>query len=212
MLVLHANTRSLAGRRLLKVLALKGTPFGLVDETPEFGLVGGIAPSACLQYGRHIYAGCALAILAIDRLHPEPGLFPNGNRGMPLALDVWSDVAAARGIASAKAFAAHAALIARQLEDGRSWLQGERPGLADIEAWSFLDMCLSTGRIPPRSLADWFARVAELGTGDIRPMVPGTCDIFPADAPAAPTFVPMSETRRQHHPRLGEIVVELPLF
>lgn len=211
MLVLHAESRSLSGRRMLKVLALKGVPFVLVDELPEFGPVD-MPATACLQYGRHVYVGSALGVLALDALHPEPDLFPNGNRGMPLALDIWSDVAASRGIASATAFAAHAALVARQLEDGRNWLQGVRPGLADIEAWSFLAVGRAAGRRLPESLAAWYARVGGLGTGDMRPTAPEAHAALAADAPPAPAFAPMSETRRQLHPLLGEVALELPLF
>jgi hypothetical protein len=73
-----------------------------------------------------------IAILdALERHSPEPSLFPNGNRGMPIALKYWSEQFLADG-EDADAVEGHLSLIARQMEDGRDFLQGGEPGLADI--------------------------------------------------------------------------------
>jgi glutathione S-transferase len=127
-----------------------------------------------LQIGSDIYIDCFLIAQKLERLFPEPSIFPNGNAGMPQALMVWADAFFEAGLhmaihdlshlwddafsrdreglferldfAAVKArfpeacvdFRSHAALIDAQLSDGRAFLQGARPGLADIHAWPTL--------------------------------------------------------------------------
>lgn len=69
---------------------------------------------------------------------------------------------------------AHAALVAQQLADGRPFLEGDRPGLADANA--FYNLWFVRSFFPPAAplfedlpgLADWYARVVALGHGQRR--------------------------------------------
>jgi len=69
---------------------------------------------------------------------------------------------------------AHVALIAEQLSDGRAFLTGERPGLADANA--YYNLWFIQNAFPPAStvysdnaiVAAWFARVEAIGHGTRR--------------------------------------------
>ncbi|MCH7627882.1 MULTISPECIES: glutathione S-transferase family protein [Novosphingobium] len=69
---------------------------------------------------------------------------------------------------------AHAALVSQQLADGRAFLEGERPGLADANA--FYNLWFVRSFFPPAAplfedlpgLADWYGRVVALGHGQRR--------------------------------------------
>jgi glutathione S-transferase len=72
---------------------------------------------------------------------------------------------------------AHAALLENQLSDGRKFLAGDRPGLADAHAHPFVWM--AQAYFPDvaralfagfRKLQEWFDRVAALGEGSRKPM------------------------------------------
>ncbi len=66
---------------------------------------------------------------------------------------------------------AHAALVAGQLGDGRAFLEGDAPGLADANA--FYNLWFVRSFYPPATplfedlpgLADWYARIVALGHG-----------------------------------------------
>lgn len=133
-------------------------------------------PPSCRALGEFIESGYPVILAGtegalgwvagldlLEAVKPEPGLFPNGNRGMPIALGFWSEQAAGapvpKGIPNP-----HAGLISRQLEDGRQFLQGPVPGLADVE--SFIAISSQTSQPPdlehyPKVKA-WQARMAAL--------------------------------------------------
>jgi glutathione S-transferase len=66
----------------------------------------------------------------------------------------------------------HAAVIDRQLADGRRFLVGERPGLADIHAWAVLNFTRNSMPVTNDLLQDcqhlppWEQRMVDLGEGD----------------------------------------------
>ena len=66
----------------------------------------------------------------------------------------------------------HAATVNRQLADGRMFLLGERPGLADIHAWAVLNFTRSSMPVTNdflleyRHLVPWEQRMVELGEGE----------------------------------------------
>jgi glutathione S-transferase len=66
----------------------------------------------------------------------------------------------------------HAAIVDRQLADGRMFLLGERPGLADIHAWAVLNFTRSSMPVTNdllseyRHMLPWEQRMADLGEGD----------------------------------------------
>lgn len=82
--------------------------------------------------------GAAAICLLLEAAVPEPSLFPNGNIGMPVALLHWLQSMKKATAQNEETLKANAFLIARQLEDGRPFLQGSSPGLADICAASWL--------------------------------------------------------------------------
>jgi glutathione S-transferase len=74
-------------------------------------------------------------------------------------------------------YRAHAALLEQQLADGRAFLGGDAPGLADIHAHPFVAML--RGALPPvaaellagfERVAAWESRVAALGEGTRTPI------------------------------------------
>ncbi len=74
-------------------------------------------------------------------------------------------------------FRAHAALLEAQLADGRAYLGGKAPGLADIQAWPFVWM--ARGSFPDLAggllggfarLSGWETRMREVGEGRRRPV------------------------------------------
>ncbi|BEV02134.1 glutathione S-transferase family protein [Novosphingobium olei] len=68
----------------------------------------------------------------------------------------------------------HAANVAQQLADGRAFLEGEKPGLADANA--FYNLWFAGSFYPPSKalfedlpgLSDWYARVVAIGHGQRR--------------------------------------------
>lgn len=87
-----------------------------------------------LLIGKEGASGWVAALDLLEKVKPEPSLFPNGNFGMPIALSFWSEHAA-KQIAGGDNPAPFVELISRQIADGRSFLQGDAPGLADIESY-----------------------------------------------------------------------------
>lgn len=91
-----------------------------------------------LRFDNGQVEGLSACILAIEALKPEPSLFPNGNIGMPVALIHWFQSLTAQTSASSANILANAELIMRQMHDGRPFLQGKLPGLADIVSAAWL--------------------------------------------------------------------------
>lgn len=87
-----------------------------------------------LLIGKEGASGWVAALDLLEKAKVEPSLFPNGNRGMPIALSFWSDHAAKK-IADGGDPSPDVELISRQISDGRPFLQGDAPGLADIESY-----------------------------------------------------------------------------
>lgn len=105
--------------------------------------------------------GAAAVLLALEAGVPTPSLFPNGNIGMPLALLHWRAHMASIAPSSAGILQANAELVARQMADGRPYLQGNAPGLADICAGSWImpkQNTLSSNKV----LDAWLKRLTTL--------------------------------------------------
>jgi glutathione S-transferase len=97
---------------------------------------------------------------------------------------------------------AHAAFIADQLADGRAFLQGEKPTIADMQC--HMNVWFMKGAIPPRppacsgisrTIDPWFARVAAIGHGKPTPMdakeaLAAARDARPEAKPAPDPFEP----------------------
>ena len=127
---------------------------------------------AFFRSGLGIVLGVALPFWPEEFRKDREHLFPDIDFG-----------AAADNLVQARTqYRAHAALLDEQLSDGRSFLMGARPGLADVQAWPFIWMLRAN--LPDqatallaglRYLQAWEARCAAIGQGS-------RVELPPADA------------------------------
>lgn len=189
--ILHGEAGAAETITLAKVLALKDIAWfwcakaGLEGDGGEAGLANLLTrvPGPVLQIGCHFYAGNERILIDLDERFPWPTIFPNGNRGMPLALSTWSRRFAALGSAIGRGraeeatlrleLAANMDLIERQMSDGRDFLQGAEAGLADFQAFGPMASLLARHGLIAKaalkefpSLPGWFKRLEALGEGD----------------------------------------------
>lgn len=212
-IILHHYDYSPFTQKALRMLGIKGlswrsvvTP--MILPKPDLVLLtGGYRGTPVMQIGADVYVDSQLIAVELEDRFPEPSLFPNGNRGMPLALNAWSMAFFEAGLHMAihelsgqwdDAFRkdrealfskldfagirahfadacvrlrAHAALIENQLADGRAFLQGDRPGLADIQAFfvpwfTRASMPITHELLAPfPHLLGWEARIDAIGQG-----------------------------------------------
>ncbi len=213
-LILHHFDLSPFAEKVRLMLGLKGLAWRSVEipmVMPKPGLTaltGGYRKTPVLQIGADIYCDTRLMATELEIRHPDPTLFPGGQRGMSLALSEWSDRAFfepgaglsmglnKNGLPEAvindrKAFfnfmdfdtlelqiphmttqfGAQADLIEQQLGDGRAFLFGGAPGLADIHA--YFPVWMARGNVPTAAaifepyarMLHWERRVRALGHG-----------------------------------------------
>jgi len=90
---------------------------------------------------------------------------------------------------------AHMALLADHLADGRRFLEGDAPGLADAAAyynfWFIFNFCpaLSDSLLENDGLDGWYGRVAEIGHGMRAAMTPAEAIAIARDAEPLPASV-----------------------
>ena len=219
-LILYHYEQSPFALKVRKMLAIKGLAWNSVDTPvilPKPDLVaitGGYRGVPVLQIGADVFIDSHLIGQELERRHPEPTLFPNGNTGMPQALTFWSNALfravmemllpmtwehwpepfredrkamfpgldwdrvartqepfGPRGAQPMGEVRVHLALIDEQLRDGRAFLQGDAPGMTDIQA-AFAPAFVR-GLLPDVSMlyaglervAAWEQRVADRGEG-----------------------------------------------
>ncbi len=105
--------------------------------------------------------GMAAALLVLEASAPTPSLFPNGNIGMPLALLHWRSSMMNTSPADTDIIQSNAELVARQISDGRDFLQGNEPGLADLCSASWL-IPRRAALTPDHPLVSWLQRMIRL--------------------------------------------------
>ena len=193
----------------LKQLAWRSVEIPRIMPKPELtALTGGYRRTPVLQIGADVYCDTRLIALELEARHPHPSLFPDGARGLTLALAAWSDrplFEAAVALSMAvnhkslpadfikdrreflsfldfdhleseiprfmAQLRAQADLLEQQLADGRAFLGGQAPGLADAQAYCPLWMVRA--RVPDAAhqlaslvrLAAWEQRMRDLGHG-----------------------------------------------
>jgi glutathione S-transferase len=226
-LILHHYASSPFSEKVRLVLGLKGLAWRSVDvpvmmpKPDVLPLTGGYRRTPFLQIGADVYCDSALMCRVIDRLAPQPPLYPASCGGAAPVLSQWADTAlfwvavpltiqlgGPLGIFPQqspeflKAFAAdraamtgglrrpgphdaRAALlnylgwIEQQLGDGRAYVLGAEPCIADMSiAQSVWFMNLSpkvsqTLLAPYPRLCAWYARVAAFGHGQSRELSSG---------------------------------------
>lgn len=186
-IIVHSTGAGPDHHRLDRILALKKLSWSLnqVKQQTLANFPGGEDGLPILQFGRCFFCGSLVSTLALERLKGEPTLFPNGNCGMPLALAWWSngffrDVQNSPG---GRLLQKYCTLISRQIADGRNFLQGHRPGLADVHSYAplcALKECgwdMTTLESDPL-LGPWFHRVANIGSTNGQVVTMGANDLL----------------------------------
>ena len=96
-LVLHHYPTSTYSERVRLAFGLKGVAWRSVIIPPAMPkpdllpLTGGYRRTPVLQIGADVYCDTQLILQVIERLHPRPSLYPDGNEGVALALAWWAD-------------------------------------------------------------------------------------------------------------------------
>lgn len=197
---LHLARHADAGARVCAELlaAIKGLAPPRLREEEKDGAVPAGEPFV-LTLGRDRVLGPLVLALLVEADRAEPTLFPNGNRGMPLALLTWARVARrTRG----KRLAAHLELVRRQLADGRDFLQGAAPGLADAASALVVGAALQTAGSAQLVagepvLAAWWERITALAEGArgrrawpvaVAPLLADEPLVFPVPGPGGVTI------------------------
>ncbi|MFQ5417193.1 MAG: glutathione S-transferase family protein [Myxococcota bacterium] len=169
-------------------------------------LTGGYRRTPVMQIGADIYCDTKICARVLERLHPQPSLFPGGDEATVWALSRWAETSfmmavtvffgagdlfdeafledrkkMAPGIDVSKAgvvtpakllqLRANLDLLEQQLSDGRAFLLGADPSLADLAAYHthrFLVVHPTTASLlaPLKQLAAWLARVEKIGHGE----------------------------------------------
>lgn len=178
-------------------------------------LTGGYRRTPVMQVGADIYCDTQLIAAELERRHPRPSLFPDGNPGLGYALGSWANgpyvvTSVAIYMGADDPFGgkvtlpahfhedrkkmwktqfdtdrlgprlggyrsqldAHTAFVDMQLADGRRFLTGAEPGLADLHAmwdpWFLERFAPAEARRAydryPR-IGAWLARLAAVGHG-----------------------------------------------
>jgi glutathione S-transferase len=190
----------------LKHLAWRSVQIPIVMPKPDYTeLTGGYRRTPMLQIGADIYCDSKMCAQVLERLHPEPSLFP-GDVATIWGLSRWAetsfmmavltffgaggffdeafvadrkkmapglDVEKVKQIVPAKLLQLSQNLerLERQFADGRAFLLGAAPSLADLAAYhthAFLKAHPKTAALLERypGLQPWLARVAAIGHGD----------------------------------------------
>lgn len=214
-LILHHYDMSPFSEKIRLAFGHKGLDWQSVEVPPWMPkpdlmpLTGGYRKAPTLQIGADIYCDTLLIAREIDRRHPEPTLYPDGQVGLAHALSWWVEkntfVAAAKLTTSIigddlptefveerkhfmdedfsksaslrelprnrQRLHAHQSWLADMLTDGRPFLLGSQPSVADLAAYHPLWFARSNGggeaeaMLPLAGLRDWMDRIATLGHG-----------------------------------------------
>ncbi len=97
--ILHQFDLSPFAEKARLAFGLKGLAWSAVDipmimpKPMLTGLTGGYRKTPVMQLGANIYCDTRRIALELERLQPDPSLFPTGDVGLGLALSHWSDTA-----------------------------------------------------------------------------------------------------------------------
>ncbi len=191
----------------LKGLAWRSVQIPIVMPKPDLiELTGGYRRTPVMQLGADIYCDTKACMRLLQRLQPEPSLFPGGDEATVWGLSRWAetsfmmavtvflgaggvfdekfiedrkkmapqvDFSKAGMVVPAKLLQLRANLdqLERQLSDGRAFLLGDAPSLADLSACHphrFLAAHPATQTLldPLAHVPAWMDRVAAIGHGE----------------------------------------------
>lgn len=232
-LILHHYDMSPYGRKVRLIFGLKGLAWHSVQipvvmPKPDLTeLTGGYRRTPVLQIGADIYCDTKACARVLERLYPEPSLFPYGDEATVWGLSRWAetsfmmavvvflgtgglfdeafvedrkkmaphvDFSKAAALVPAKLMQLRANLdhLERQLADGRQFLLGDAPSLADLAAFhshTFLEAHPLTRPLPGalRHLPRWMERVAAFGEGRRQELDAAEAIAIARDAEPAPS-------------------------
>jgi glutathione S-transferase len=96
-LLLHHYDTSPFSEKVRKVLAHKGLAWGAVEQPsimpkPDLvALTGGYRRIPVLQIGADIWCDTQIIVRVLERLHPEPTIYPDGAEATAHAWNLWAD-------------------------------------------------------------------------------------------------------------------------
>jgi len=96
-LILHHYDTSPFSEKVKKILAYKDVPWRAVEQPtimpkPQLvPLTGGYRRIPVLQIGADIYCDTQLIVRTIERLHPQPSIYPPGTEGTCHVWNLWAD-------------------------------------------------------------------------------------------------------------------------
>ncbi len=240
-IILHHYDVSPYSEKVRLALGLKGLPWRsvqipIVMPKPDLTeLTGGYRRTPVMQLGADIYCDTKACVRVLERLQPEPSLFPNGDEATVWGLSHWAETSFMMGVAvflgvgglfdeafiedrkkmvpqvdfskagmivPAKLLQLRANLdrLESQLADGRRFLLGEAPSLADLSAYHahrFLTAHSATRALlePLEHLPAWMQRVAGIGHGkrtelDAKDAIAVAQDASPAAIEGEPAPLP----------------------
>jgi glutathione S-transferase len=211
----------------LKGLAWRSVQIPIVMPKPDYTeLTGGYRRTPSLQIGADIYCDSKLCAQVLERLHPEPSLFPIPDVATVWGLARWAetgflmavlvhfasgqlfdeafvadrkkmvpslDLEQVKRISPAKQLqlAQNLERLDQQLSDGRAFVLGAAPSLADLAAYHttyFLVATPLTKALLERHphVQAWLARVAAIGHGDRKELAAGDAIAIAHDAAPEP--------------------------
>jgi glutathione S-transferase len=96
-LILHHYDTSPFSEKIKKIFAHKQLAWRAVEQPtimpkPQLlPLTGGYRRIPVLQIGADVYCDSQIIVRAIERLHPEPTVYPGGSEGVCHAVNLWAD-------------------------------------------------------------------------------------------------------------------------
>jgi glutathione S-transferase len=235
-LILHHYDNSPFSEKIRLILGRKGLAWrsalqpNMMPKPELVPLTGGYRRIPVLQVGADVYCDSQRIARELERLNPDPTLYPNGSEGVCHAVNLWADrmlfqaavpvVFAKIGSAVPKEFIedrkklmggggdfaaflaaaplaaeqlrAQAQLLEGQLGDGRRFLLGAEPSLADFAAYHPIWFLRA---IPPAAAAlaefprisGWAERVAAIGHGRREEITPQAALEIARDAKPLPS-------------------------
>ena len=160
-LILHHYDTSPFSEKVKKLLAHKGVPWHAVEQPtimpkPDLlPLTGGYRRIPVLQIGADVYCDSQLIARVLERLHPEPSLYPGGSEGVCHAVALWADHPFFMATVPVL-FALIGDHVPPAFIEDRSKLMGGRASFSDIpkQAPTAREHCRAMGALLAAQLAD----------------------------------------------------------
>ncbi len=253
-IILHYYDMSPYAEKVRLMFGLKGLPWRSVQipiimPKPDLTeLTGGFRRTPVMQIGADIYCDTKACARALERLHPKPSLFPDGNPATVWGLSRWAETSfmmavtvflgtgglfdeafiedrkkMAPGVDFSKAgevvpakllqLRANLDLLEEQLADGRLFLLGNVPSLADLSAYHphmFLKFHPTAKTLLEsfERVQAWMQRVGTIGHGERTELA--SSDAIDIARNASPATIECDESTLPDGLAVGAPVVVVP--